>query len=804
MRFTIYDLRFTSQRASVHNHLVSAFRFPLSAFAGASLVVLIFLLGGGIGHTQTNSYGVRVGTNGALVSPANFFQANGVLTNNQVGATLSGTFSGNGAGLTNVPGAGGGGNTYAIGNSNASAGQTFVVNGTNFFVGTNTTGLVSTTDPRILLGLTNAAAFDPAGAAQAATNGITGSARLNPSSIITNNYAPDAIFNGQIGQAENLPSYLQLYTWNQNPYGSADHIVINDLGTPTSTNWYGDFGINGSLFSGFMGGPGDVYLYSAASNLLFATTFGNTRINFSAGNFGVTNTAYIDAFGLTSSGGVTAAYLAGNGSAITGVNAATATNAAVGGNIVTNNTPGGIVLGGTFSGAFSGNGSGLTNLQASGVSGTFTNNTTGASSVATNLASTSFTLTLGAGLTGTASLSTSGAASLALTNTSLGLPGTVTNNASYPITNNVGYYGNGSGLTNLSWPSIIYSVATSAYTTNTVSIDDDSQHVATNDNRALSLTNVNSTIVLSNLFASGFITTHTNLIGAGLLTNAMIAGLIGSNQVCILQTNNASPGELQFLSVNAQSNTVQLANIKLGTVTANVAAISQVGSFALTGNLTGNTATTGTVACTNVTATNLVAWTVMIPTNRVPVLTNTLADFRNTNQPIQFSTNDATGLTVYDRQFIASTMTVVNRNMGNLVATNVSTSTAAVGKATITNLNVALVVMPYTNLAIFDGSRGCQFLYTNTTNPLIFFTNMNVGTIYSLDIIQTNSGASGGPWFFTNFQGGFSNSFVCWPNGVVQTPATNFGGRSHYTLTGLPGYGAQGTNVIITGAITNY
>lgn len=327
------------------------------------------------------------------------------------------------------------------------------------------------------------------------------------------------------------------------------------------------------------------------------------------------------------------------------------------------------------------------------------------------------------------------------------------------------------------------------------------------ETRTLNASNVNSTIALSNLFASGFITTHTNLIGAGIITNAMIAGLLGSNQVCIIQTNMTSPGELQLLSGNALSNTVVTANFRCGNIAAGTVTATLSGnlgsSATLNGNLTGASAVAGTISMTNGTFTNLVGWTVMIPTNRVPILTNTLASFQYTNQPFTFSTNDTTGLTFYDRQFIAGTMTVVNRNMGNLAATNVSTTTAAVGKATITNLNVGLVVMPYTNLAIFDGSRGCQFLYTNTTNPLIFFTNMNVGAIYSLDIIQTNSGASGGPWFFTNFQGGFSNSFVCWPNGVVQTPATNFGGRSHYTFTGLP-FGTTGTNIIITSAITNF
>jgi len=155
------------------------------------------------------------------------------------------------------------------------------------------------------------------------------------------------------------------------------------------------------------------------------------------------------------------------------------------------------------------------------------------------------------------------------------------------------------------------------------------------------------------------------------------------------------------------------------------------------------------------------------------------------------------------------TIYVTNGNFYGTVSGNGSgltnlSGTAITGNLVITNLNVGLVVMPFTNLAIFDGSRGCQFLYTNTTNPLVFFTNINVGVIYSLDIIQTNTGAAGGPWYFTNFQGGFSNSFVCWPNGVVQPPATNFGSRSHYTFTGLPGYSGFGTNIIFTSAITNF
>ena len=796
MRFTIYDLRFTSQRASVHNHLVSAFRFPLSAFARASLVVLIFLLGGGMGHTQTNSYGVRVGTSGVLVSPGNFFQTNGVLTNNQVGVTLNGVFSGNGAGLTNVPGAGGGGgNTYALGNSNATVGQTFVLNGTNFFVGTNTTGFVSAAQVASQIANSNlvtqaqvtSISNGLAGQVANATNGITGAARLNPSSIITNNYANEFDLIG------NTPSYYQLFVQNLSPYGSSSIVFGNDLATPTSTNNYGEVGINGSQYIGVWGKTNDTYFHGLNGDIWMGPDSPGSKLHISVGTYGAFDIGWFDSTGWI-----------GNSSTAT-----LATNAAPGGNILTTN----------------GNGSALTGLTA-GQSGSQTTNNQ---------------LTL---------LAAIGAAAV------------VTNNAT-GVTLTGAFTGNGSGLTNLA-PTIVtatnftyapgggsnaVAMTVLAFTNGTGQVtysvqDDDRSQLVTNDDRVLSLTNT------ANTFSAATITASNHIGGGFGLTNNLGSGYAGlTNNQAVIQTNffnvysgsnctfgrfilntnyglptlaqvggtnipfatatNATSGGIALWYYNVSS-VLTAAPLNVGTFVASSATIGQMGNFAETGNITGNTATTGTAALTNIWGTNIFAQRAFYigATNGLAGgmgLTYTNGIQASNTCLIYGGSNSLTGPTLYVGSFnVSSNLVPLNLGgVGQLNSTNIVTSTEFAGKSTITNLAVGTVVLGYTNLAIFDGSKGVQFLYTNTTNPVILFTNFNVGVQYSLDIIQTNSGASGGPWFFTNFQGGFSNSFVCWPNGVVQTPATNFGARSHYTFTGLP-FGTTGTNIIITGAITNY
>ena len=131
---------------------------------------------------------------------------------------------------------------------------------------------------------------------------------FNATNVITANVAYGAFNNGSLGYSDT--GIFGSFITSQNSYGqwilqntnsgnsaSADYIVSNDLGTKGA--YYGDFGINGSTFSGTgsLSLPNAVYLYSANGELVLGTTTSN-GIRF------VTNSSSVDAMTINSSNAV--------------------------------------------------------------------------------------------------------------------------------------------------------------------------------------------------------------------------------------------------------------------------------------------------------------------------------------------------------------------------------------------------------------------------------------------------------------------------------------------------------------------
>lgn len=347
--------------------------------------------------------------------------------------------------------------------------------------------------------------------------------------------------------------------------------------------------------------------------------------------------------------------------------------------------------------------------------------------------------------------------------------------------------GNGSGLTNLA-PTIVTAtnfvyapgggsnavqMTVLAFTNGigqvTYSVQDDDRSLPiTNDDRAMSMTNGANNIwgTFKGLGAS-----LTNSNGSGFTSDIDGSALTHTNPNNIFSGNSASISNVVILNSLILTNSTGLIQIS-----------NSAAGFLLMSN-------------TPLTSSNLnVRGTMAVSGNST--LTGTV------------SVGGATTITGASTLTGAVTMSAAATwvtTLNGAVATSTSSCSNYVGTNGIfQRLTLGQYVFPFTNVVIVDGLRGCSFLYTNTTNPLIFFTNINIGTEYSLMVVQTNSGASGGPWNFTNWQGGNNNSFVCWPGTNIMNPATNFGARSLYRFTAFAGYGTLGTNIIMTSAITNF
>lgn len=139
-------------------------------------------------------------------------------------------------------------------------------------------------------------------------NNTVSSVYFNATADISANVAYGAFNNGTLGYSDT--GIFGSFVTSQNSYGqfilqntnsgtsaSADFIVSNDLGTKGA--YYGDFGINGSTFSGTgsLSLPNATYVYAANGELVLGTTT-NNGIRF------VTNGSAVDAMSINSSNAV--------------------------------------------------------------------------------------------------------------------------------------------------------------------------------------------------------------------------------------------------------------------------------------------------------------------------------------------------------------------------------------------------------------------------------------------------------------------------------------------------------------------
>ena len=346
---------------------------------------------------------------------------------------------------------------------------------------------------------------------------------------------------------------------------------------------------------------------------------------------------------------------------------------------------------------------------------------------------------------------------------------------------------NGSNLTNLA-PTIVTAtnfvyapggssnvaaLTVLAYTNNTGQVtysvqDDDRSLPITNDDRTMSLTNV------ANIFWGKFTGLGSNLTnsnGSGFTSDIDGSALTHTNPNNIFSGNSAN-----------------ISNVIIGN---NLIFTNSTGLIQISNSAAGFCLMTNTMLTSS---NHVVRGTVTVSGNTT--LTGTLSVGGATT---------ITGASTYTGAVTMSAGATWGTTLNGSVATSTSSCSNYVGTNGIfQRLTLGQYIFPFTNIVIIDGTKGCSFLYTNTTNPLIFFTNINIGVDYTLTVVQTNSGASGGPWNFTNWQGGNNNSWVCWPGTNVMNPATNFGSRALYKFTAFPGYGTLGTNVLIYSATTNF
>jgi len=109
-------------------------------------------------------------------------------------------------------------------------------------------------------------------------NGVSGFA---PEALFV--YQPSSTSYNVISGKGNLNNYLQLNIQNENNGANASSDIVATANNGSETTNYIDMGINGSSFSGFLGGPNDAYLYATGSNFHIGNINPNTHLGFFVG-----------------------------------------------------------------------------------------------------------------------------------------------------------------------------------------------------------------------------------------------------------------------------------------------------------------------------------------------------------------------------------------------------------------------------------------------------------------------------------------------------------------------------------------
>jgi hypothetical protein len=549
----------------------------------------------GAAAAATNNFGNTVAVN--LTNAANQF----------TGTFTNGTYYGNGVGLTNVSGTGG--NTNTIANNNGF--------GTNITLVTVITNSISYTTNTSIIIVTGG------GRSHANGNYVT-----NYSALICTFTNTDNTFNTKIFYDETYSDWIIrddyvsdiFYITNSVPIGTwmkgsiyspptSSYPITTNISVSTNIN----FGpSNGGTFTGsFVGdGSGLTNIQASAitnlpayqppttilSNLVVspltnaalfqpATAILSNLVVTPLTNASVFQPASTTLTNLSSSAG-TAAYSNSTAFDLAGAGTAAA-------QLATNNFGNSVTVTMTnaanqFTGAFTGNGSGLTNLNATNVVGTLTNNTTGNATTAsggwpTTWAPSSITAgNLPSTVTNTAPIAASQLPGGVLTNNETGVTvsGTFTNGT---------YYGNGFGLTNLQSTNIVGLVAGSG--------------IATSNGVGTNLT-VYGTLTSTNLNALY----DTNNAG-------IAAALAATNTASILRTNSTLNAALLSGSV-PQYPTVQVATN--APFTGAVLTSPDGTNRAWVAPSSGIT----TLVATNVAAPSVSGSTGFVPTNYVTTLAN--------------------------------------------------------------------------------------------------------------------------------------------------------------------------------------
>jgi hypothetical protein len=173
----------------------------------------------------------------------------------------------------------------------------------------------------------------------------------------------------------NLNNYLQLNIQNTNNGNSASSDIVATANNGSEFDNYIDMGINSANYSGFLGDPNDSYLYAHSHNFWIGNvndgykiyffnssseqpiiTLNSNNAEITGSLFGTSSWANNAISSSQASNSVSASYALSSSYSLISTSASYALN-------------GNGIFSGSFSGSFQGNGSGLTNIPASGIVG---------------------------------------------------------------------------------------------------------------------------------------------------------------------------------------------------------------------------------------------------------------------------------------------------------------------------------------------------------------------------------------------------------------------------------------------------
>ncbi len=720
---------------------------------------------------------VTVGTTATSVnSPGAIVSRDG--TGSFTAGTVTGSFTGNGAGLVNLNATNLTGTLPNAALSGTYSSTVQLTNATNLIAGTFTgngagltnlsmsvTAATATNFTGVLAGdvtgtqsstvVSKVGGVSAIGVAMGASAALGAGNANSPNTIVkrdaTGSFSAGTVTGSFSGDGSGLTNVNAANLTGIIPKGALSGAYSNALSLTNSTN----------VIAGTFTGNGAGLTNLSIATPVTATNFSGALAGDVTGTQGVTVVAKV--------GGVTAANVA------TGANAAnTATSINTPSTIVSRDALGGFagnqISGGTVTGAFVGNGSGIVNLNAGNLTGTIPPATIATGSIQNaQLASSGLTIATAAGLTGGGSVPLGGTTTLGTTATPANTPNAiVSRDASGNFiagTVTGAFVGNGSGLTNLSAANLGGSVPAGA--------------LSGTYSNALSLTNA------TNLIAGTFTGNGAGLSNLSIATSATATNFSGTLAGDVTGTQGATVvakvGPLAAATVaNGASIALTATNASVpGTVvlrdnTGSFSAGTVTGSFVGSGaglvNVSANVATnfSGSLAgdVTGTQGATVVAKVGGLTAAAVSTAVTEVANATGAATPSQLVLRDNTG------SFSAANITASFIGNGNgLTNLNATNLVGAIPKGALSGV--------YSNaLSLTNATNVIAGTFTGSGAGLTGLSAANLtGTIPSTDI---------GPGSISNSQLASNTITIVPGNGVASGGTVPLGGALTLNTTATP------------------